>query len=366
MADPNNITALRESHGALVLGCYFGLFFSGILAMQTYLYFKLYSQDAAYLKTLVRLLHVATVLRGLNESDHSAARILDFFHTVMACNANWTNIIIHFGDYDMMDHISWSIAVTVAITATVTFIVHCFFIHRIYLLSRGNKFLTVPLTVLALFRLVAALVSTAEMIRLASYNAFVEYFAYVFTMGLGSAVALDIFITAGLTYYLSKNRSSFSTMNEVVDTLILYAVETGMLTCVTTVVSLICWLKMPHNLIFLGLHLTISKLYANSLLASLNSRATLRARKFSSNRDGDIPLPILFSSNVAERSRHSRAPDELKQMAIHIEKSVHTETTEDIVDIEKSGGVSHAESDYSSNEMPNTKSSKVVGIGVIA
>ena len=35
-------------------------------------------------------------------------------------------------------------------------------------------------------------------------------YQYVFTMGLSSAMALDILIVIGLTYYLQKNRSGFS------------------------------------------------------------------------------------------------------------------------------------------------------------
>ncbi|THG98666.1 hypothetical protein EW026_g3548 [Hermanssonia centrifuga] len=45
---------------------------------------------------------------------------------------------------------------------------------------------------------------------------------------------------------------------------------------IATIASLVCWLVMPHNLVYLGLHFMISKLYANSLLASLNARKTLR------------------------------------------------------------------------------------------
>ena len=65
-------------------------------------------------------------------------------------------------------------------------------------------------------------------------------------MGLSSAVALDIIVTAALSYYLRKSKSGFSrcgqlraskrlsndsrSMNQVVDTLILYTVETGSVT----------------------------------------------------------------------------------------------------------------------------------------
>jgi hypothetical protein len=79
---------------------------------------------------------------------------------------------------------------------------------------------------------------------------------------------------------------------------------------------------MPGNLIFLGLHFTISKralfirtllcpveeqstcicaVYANSLLATLNSRRMLRKRK---KVNGEHALPVMFPSyDTRARSR---------------------------------------------------------------
>ncbi|THG96426.1 hypothetical protein EW026_g5404 [Hermanssonia centrifuga] len=163
--------------------------------MQVYLYYKLYPKDRVHLKCIVGLLWV-----------------LDSSHTIMMCVANWMYLIQHFGNSDETDHISWAIAVTVALTAAVTFLVHCFFTHRIYVaaVSRGKKFIAVPLAMLAVFRLTAATVSTAEMIRLGSYNRFVNRYEWVFTMGLSSAVALDVLITLGLSYYLRKSKTGFT------------------------------------------------------------------------------------------------------------------------------------------------------------
>ncbi|KAF7428644.1 hypothetical protein PC9H_007871 [Pleurotus ostreatus] len=89
-----------------------------------------------------------------------------------------------------------------------------------------------------------------------------------FTLGLALSCALDIIITASLCYFLLRNRKQTSSMNHVIDSLMLYAFENGSLTCAATVMSMICWLTMPSNLVFMGIHFFISKLYANSLLAT--------------------------------------------------------------------------------------------------
>lgn len=66
-------------------------------------------------------------------------------------------------------------------------------------------------------------------------------------MGLSVAVALDVFVTAGLSYYLRKSKTGFSrcdqifehlthisdiadSMNDIIDSLVLYTVETGIIT----------------------------------------------------------------------------------------------------------------------------------------
>ncbi|KIP03353.1 hypothetical protein PHLGIDRAFT_130199 [Phlebiopsis gigantea 11061_1 CR5-6] len=294
---------LRATLGAINLGGLACLFLSGIVAMQVYLYLSVSRKDRLRIKVIVALVWT-----------------MDMLHTIMVCIANWSYLIEHFGDVRRSDHIIWSIGATVALTAVVTWLVHCFFIHRMHVVSQGNMYLTLSLGGLASFRLIAALVSTAEMIRLQSFTLFVDQYAYVFTMGLSSAVALDILITGGLCYYLRKSKSGFSSINGIIDTLVLYTVETGLATCITTIIALVCWVTMPNNLIFLGLHFMISKLYANSLMASLNSRYTLRARSQSSSNSNhrEYSLPVIFRAAARPRSPSRVGPPAHSEGTIEI------------------------------------------------
>ncbi|KAJ7645010.1 hypothetical protein B0H17DRAFT_458712 [Mycena rosella] len=133
------------------------------------------------------------------------------------------------------------------------------------------------------------------MIRLHRYSAFNEkYPRWVFTTGLSLSASVDILITACLCYFLQKirRRTASTTMAHVVDTITLYTLENGSLTCLTTTASLVCWLTMPNNLVFLGLHFVISKLYANSLLISLNTRKELREMRWKKS-EWDPAVPVL-------------------------------------------------------------------------
>ncbi|KAH9029146.1 hypothetical protein EDB85DRAFT_1892155 [Lactarius pseudohatsudake] len=322
--------------------------------VQTFLYFRLYPKDQARIKFMPPSLRcvfpaghrhlVRTVLllgaRLIAATDGSDS-LLDVTHAALMCAATWNYLVLNFGNEEIADRIPITIGLTVALTATITFLV-----QLVFRLSRGNWFITAPLVTLSCVRLGAALVSTTKMKmnaplrgKLRSYHLFVENFGYVFTLGLSTACTVDIGITVAICYFLQTSRTGFGEMDHIIDTIMLYTFNTGALTCVTTVVSLICWLTMPRNLIFLGLHFAISKLYANSLLATLNGRRSLRKRKM-----GPIgashALPVLFSScDTCARSRarfqskfESFSPTsemDRSRLEISIEKTIRCDVDEE-------------------------------------
>ncbi|OBZ65188.1 hypothetical protein A0H81_14830 [Grifola frondosa] len=336
-----SMTALRNTLGAVLLGSLISMFLSGAVTMQTVLYFQLYPRDALRVKLMV-----------------SAIWILDLAHAAMACTANWEYLIANFGNSTISDTINWSVAVTVALTALVTFLVHCFFSHRIHTLSRGNLYVTGGLCLLSLVRLVAAFVTAAEMIRLQNYDEFVRKFGWVFTLGLALSAALDVMIAMGLCFYLRRGRTGFSSMDRIIDSITLYTIENGLLTCVTTIVSLICWVVMSHNLIFLGLHFAISKLYANSFLATLNARKSLLSRSQGSS-DRDHPLPVLFPDSYSRRSQfnpftaRSQVDPTGTRLQINVQKTIQCEN-----DGEPSGYASSDSPPEDASEGDITKSSR--------
>ncbi|THH28663.1 hypothetical protein EUX98_g5518 [Antrodiella citrinella] len=268
---------VRDTLGATLIGAFLSAGLSGMLTLQIIFYFRIYAVDFSRNRIMVAILWV-----------------LDVVHISMACSATWTYLVTNRSDNAISDYIPWTIAVTVALTAIITFIVHCFFAHRVYSLSGKKLLLASPIVILAFGRLFAALVSTSQMIRLKSFEKFVDQYGWVFTVGLSLSVAVDVIITVSLLIILRRSRTGYGTTTDrIIDIIAVYTVETGMITAVTTVVSLICWVTMPHNLIFLALHFTISKLYANSALATLNTRRALRAR---TQQSGE--LPTIRSENI--------------------------------------------------------------------
>ncbi|KAF9479656.1 hypothetical protein BDN70DRAFT_674275 [Pholiota conissans] len=308
---------IPKSFGALLLGGLFASLLSGLVIIQSVIYYKVYPRDSNRLKFLVL-----------------AVLVLDICHTGFIWAALWSYLVVNYGLASGIDIIHWNVALTIVMTAILTLLVHLFFANRIYLLSKKNLWLTIPLVLFAVLRLVSACVTTAEMLHLGTYSKFKEEIRWIFTTGLALSSVIDVLITSSLFALLHASRADSESpgLNAVIDALIRYAFETGSLTCAGTVISMICWLAMPNNLIFMGLHFVISKLYANSLLVTLNSRDKVRrARSQSSKELGGMPVHLLntrrqrFGTDTS--SRHSESPTDSKgqiitQLEVNVERTV--------------------------------------------
>ncbi|KAI0373514.1 hypothetical protein BV20DRAFT_1049916 [Pilatotrama ljubarskyi] len=322
---------LKTSLGALILGGMVCTGLTGIVAMQTVLYFRLFSRDQFSTK-----LKVAVV------------SVLDLLHSAMIAAANYMYFVSNFGDAEITDRVFWAVGISIALTAILTVLVHLFFALRLFKLSKGNYWITVPIAFLAIARVannaahaVAAFVTTVELIRLGSFYEFGQHFRWVFTLGLVLSSVVDFLITGGLCYYLRRNRTGTGRFDHILDSVTLYTVENGLLTSVTTLVSLIFWLVKPHVLIYLGLHFAISKLYANSFLASMNARKILRAQSQSQSGSGHR-LPVIFTSRGM---RHSNA-DQLNlgtRVQITVDKTVDY-ATDDLPDSISTDQKGHSQS----------------------
>jgi len=202
--------------------------------------------------------------------------------------------------------------------------VHGFFAFRIHLLSKGNWFVVAPIVVLALARLGFASTTCSKMLIYKSFSMFIEHSAWVFTMGLVASSILDVVVTASLVWYLRHARSGFEGLDQIVNTLCRYTVENGLLTCVGIIISLGFWLGMRTNLVFMALHFVLAKLYANSLLATLNNRRHIRERCGTSMSDGAIVFNLQRGHTLKRSTEHMGGVQ-----AIQVNKEIYTKRDEE-------------------------------------
>ncbi|PPQ75247.1 hypothetical protein CVT26_014812 [Gymnopilus dilepis] len=266
---------IQHTFGALLIGGIIAFILSGIVNAQAFSYFKHYPNDQRTLKLLMVYVW-----------------FIDALHTIFVASTLWDHFVAHYGDLSRIDYIPWcvlytspkcrlilpdrSLALTVVTTAILTIFVHIFFVYRIFKLSHNNYFVAVPLALLSCVRLCFAFLTTIKMIQLHSISRFAQTYTWAFSSGLALCSILDVLFAGCLCYYLRQNMKKNSSMNDILETLMLYAFENGILNCVASLGTLVCWLTMPQNLIFLGIHFAISKLYANSVMTVINARKDLK------------------------------------------------------------------------------------------
>ncbi|KAJ6450774.1 hypothetical protein C8R45DRAFT_1113895 [Mycena sanguinolenta] len=234
------MSSVGLGYAPILFGGAVALMLSGIVAVQCIIFFRSYPDESNF-----RTAIVATVWTlDTAQSGFILASLFDYF-------------VVHFGDFAFAQiNIPWSIALTILVTAMQTCVGHLYYAQKIHLLSRKNWWLTGPIICLASLRLLAAIVATAEMLKLMQWDAFSEpYPRLLFTSGLSLSAGTDLIITTCLCYYIRKIRKPSSP------------------SVLTTIGYLTFWLVLPASALSLSLHFVLGKLYPNSLLILLNTRA---------------------------------------------------------------------------------------------
>ncbi|KAF9257472.1 hypothetical protein L218DRAFT_949153 [Marasmius fiardii PR-910] len=120
----------------------------------------------------------------------------------------------------------------------------------------------------------------------------VTTFAALSTVKSAAAFVVDSIITICLVVLLRGGKSQIKQTNDMLDTLILYAINRGFLTAACALINLVLFLAIPGKFYFF-LGLVCSKLttsmdrYMNSMLATLNARSHVRKTSVLTCSGGD-------------------------------------------------------------------------------
>lgn len=106
-----------------------------------------------------------------------------------------------------------------------------------------------------------------------------------------------------MCYHFMQRRSRMMASRSMVDTLIVYTINSSALTTVCAILFLVTYAVMPQNLYFLTFQLVLPELYINALLALLNSRNKIRE---AANNINEIALPL---SNVSDATDNTVGTD---------------------------------------------------------
>ncbi|KAJ6564568.1 hypothetical protein B0H19DRAFT_80456 [Mycena capillaripes] len=265
---------LHLTIGAYQIGVLVSYILFGVTTTQTYVYYSRFPDDSLKIKALVAFVWVC-------EFGHA----LCLGHTLY---------IYTISDYMHPERLAGnaplSLATAVFLASVITACVQGFFSFRIYAFSK-KILISMVIWVLVSLRLLGGTVSfvTGLMISPARWEA---HWGWLATSVLSVSVAADLTITGTLVFLLYGQRiSDHKRTVALVDKLIAWTIETGMLTSGSGICALVFILRMPTSFVYLAFNVIETRVFSNSLLASLNSRAALREMN-------EISLPSLGIARI--------------------------------------------------------------------
>ncbi|KAJ7871572.1 hypothetical protein B0H13DRAFT_2554470 [Mycena leptocephala] len=170
----------------------------------------------------------------------------------------------------------YSLEMTIFFAALIYVVVQFYFANRVRVFS-GRWLIPVICWILTILRVTGNL--TMMGIQWANPNVTTLQVKYRWLMAtaLSLGVTVDVVITLSMCYWLWRARQSrFEPTRRMVDTLLVWTVETGVSTTVASAMLLILFL-VRSDLAWFPFFLVQVKLYSNSLLVSLNGREGLRS-----------------------------------------------------------------------------------------
>ncbi|EIW81378.1 hypothetical protein CONPUDRAFT_165537, partial [Coniophora puteana RWD-64-598 SS2] len=173
-----------------------------------------------------------------------------------------------------------SITLVIGILGSIiNLLVQAFYIYRLTRLS-GSWFLPSICSFLATLSCAFGLLAVVEALRMSSGTSEASTAAQDM-WEIGACLALaplaDVVITASLVYYMKgKFTESGTRMFRILKKSVAWAIETGLITSLCSLLVLIFFLTMEQNNIWSGSYGFVSSIYANCFLALLNGRSRFR------------------------------------------------------------------------------------------
>ncbi|KAJ7114887.1 hypothetical protein C8R44DRAFT_880947 [Mycena epipterygia] len=276
--------ALDGSLGALEIGTVVGTFLFGILTLQSFNYFRQFPEDSRTLKIMV-----------------VALWLLELAHTTCALQGIYVITVTFYGQppSEFILNPPPAHVLTILFSGGIVALVQIFFGNRIRVLSGRSYvfFLCIALAVLGF---------TCDMILVSYYLINNASYSQVDAKEHWEALAAqiispagDVLIALSMCYCLWRVRTSeFNRTRGIVDTLLIWTVETTLVTSGAGIIQLILSLTRK-DLAFVALYFIKSKLFSNAMLASLNGRARFRLTEATI---GSPSHPLAFES-AGTRSR---------------------------------------------------------------
>ncbi|KAJ7085533.1 hypothetical protein C8R44DRAFT_821401 [Mycena epipterygia] len=256
------IPSVDDTLGAALIGFAFSCVVFGVNTNQCVTYFHRYPEDKFAYKFIVTLIWTLELVDQIF-IGHSV-----YYYTI----TNYTKPLVLF-----FDPVAWSLILQLTIGAIIGTIVRLCFAMRVWRFSQRNIAVTATVVALTLSELGLAIAYTLKCFE-HPFLTILPNLKVLASLALGAGVLTDVFTASALCYFLRKFRTGHKRSDTLVNTLTIYAVNTGAFTASISLLTLIFYDLRPDNFQFLAFYFILSKLYAISFLCTLNTRKIIRGK----------------------------------------------------------------------------------------
>lgn len=248
-----------SSFGALEIGTFVSMFLLGVATLQAWNYFRDFPNDPLSVRIMVASVYAA-----------------DFLHSMMFAHT------VHFYTLSGFDNIAnliktvWSLEFSLLVEAFIIVTVQSYFGMRvlrvtqsmvlaagIWILAVVRMAFTISITVLAVNNGTLAVAETAA-------------FKWQAVLELSIAAFTDVCTALALCVGLLLRRTGFERSDRLIDRLVAFTTGSGLLTSFISIAQLVSYLTMRGNFVWIAFFSISSKMFSNSLFASLNQRPANR------------------------------------------------------------------------------------------
>ncbi|KAI9060713.1 hypothetical protein FKP32DRAFT_1577394 [Trametes sanguinea] len=272
--------SLDKTYGALFIGMCFGLMLYGLTVHQCYRYARMYRKDALWVKCLV-----------------SGILALDTLHTLSCVAAVYYHLVSNFSNPASLVARNWVRHSSPPFLVPITNHGISFYAFRLYRLGSHYVYLVLVAVAVRSSSCMHQLLRTNVTRFRISLRDFQHYSVRSFSPSVvnvdllttttgqwlicglsGSSVFVDTCLMGTLITALLKSKTGLKRSDSLIEILVLYSINAGLLTSIFALLTFIFALALPGNLIYIAFSIIGVKLYANSVLAVLNSRQSLSNR----------------------------------------------------------------------------------------
>jgi len=247
--------------GVTLIGIFISCTLYGLTTHQTFIYVnKFWNTNNIRLKLFVILIW-----------------ILETAHAALVCSYIFRVTIVDLLNPIDVERTQVSDDVTTGVTAFIIFFVQSFYTWRLWILSNKKLILVIPLVILVVTHLGLEMAVMALTFKWPEFSQFHRITGY-FTGAVAVAAATDITIAAAMFVLIHNRRTGIKSTEQLLNRIVTYTISTGLLTSVIDIVILGAFVGLPNTLVYLCFFDFVPNLYANSLLAMLNSRQSEQSK----------------------------------------------------------------------------------------